>query len=62
MLSSADGDLVAEIQKLRKENARLLMEREAFKKRQRSLRRSSREVCLHQRDSFLVFDPVCRVL
>ena len=29
---SGDGDLVAEIQKLRKENAQLLMEREILKK------------------------------
>src|ERR1700728_1030378 len=41
-----EGDLRAEGQRLRKENARLLMEREILKKRRRSLPRSSREVRL----------------
>src|SRR6202451_1817047 len=41
---SGDGALVAEIQKLRKENARLLMEREVLKKRRPSLRRRHRAV------------------
>src|SRR5688572_10056290 len=45
---SGEGALKAELRRLRKENARLLMEREILRKRRRSSRRSSREVPLRQ--------------
>jgi transposase len=46
---SGEGALAAELQRLRKENARLLMEREILKKRRHSLPGSNCEICFHQK-------------
>ena len=48
-LDASPEQLQRENQRLREENRRLLMEREILKKRRHSSRRSSREICLHQR-------------
>jgi transposase len=45
---TGEGSLKAELRRLRKENARLLMEREILKKRRHSLPGSRREVRLRQ--------------
>lgn len=51
LASGGEGALRAELRRLRKENARLLMEREILKKPRHSLRRSSSEVRLRLRTS-----------
>ena len=48
MAPAGEGAVAAELRRLRKENARLLIEREILKKRPHSLRRSSSEVRLHR--------------